>query len=275
MPYKTILVHVDRSPHAAARIALAARLAVAEGGHLVGTAMTGISRLLYQESHDELARTVLAPYVDGLILAADQALARFEGIAGQAGVLSYERRLVHDDVAAGLTLQAQYADLTVLGQNDPGEASTRTYPALAADVMLSSARPVLIVPYVQRSPSFGTRILVAWNESAEAARAVGYALPLLQRAELVILAMFNAAAGTGSPCTEMALYLSRHGIKVEAANETTTLDIGESLLSLGADRGVDLFVMGGYGHTKLRELVLGGVTRTVLEAMTVPVLMAH
>jgi nucleotide-binding universal stress UspA family protein len=275
MTYKTILVHVDHSPHSAARIALAARLAVVEGAHLVGTAMTGISRLLPQESRDDLSRTVLAPYVDGLVATAETALAQFESIAAQAGVVSYERRLVDDDVASGLIWQAQYADLTVMGQNDPLEPSSRAYPDLAAEVMLNSARPVLIVPYALRDPAFGKRILVAWNESAEAARTVTYALPLLRKAELVIIAMFNGPTEGRSPSDDMARYLSRHGIKVEVANETTTGDIGESMLSLGADRSVDMFVMGGYGHTRFRELVLGGVTRTMLDAMTAPVLMAH
>jgi nucleotide-binding universal stress UspA family protein len=108
---------------------------------------------------------------------------------------------------------------------------------------------------------------------------VTQAIPLMQRAVNVNVALFNAVAGTAEhgeqPGADIALYLARHGVKVDVQQQHTDTDIGNALLSLAADNNNDLVVMGGYGHTRLREVLLGGVTLTVLKTMTVPVLMAH
>lgn len=273
MSYKTILVHVDGSPHAATRIALAAQLALQYDAHLVGAALTGVSRLFYQEASADLARTALAPYMDALYRRTERDLGHFTELAVQTGVRSHEQRLVDDEAGAGLVLCARYADLAVLGQADPDLA-----PPLGGDpvpyVLLTCPRPLLVVPYIQRNPVAGKRVLVAWNGSAEAVRAVSAALPLLRLADRVAVAMFGPPQETtGDP--ELVRYLKRHGIDTAPACESVHLDPGERLLSLLADQGADLLVMGGYGRARLSELLLGGVTRTVLQAMTVPVLLAH
>jgi len=104
-------------------------------------------------------------------------------------------------------------------------------------------------------------------------------MPLLKRAKNVTLVVFNSSARYDvhgeQPGADIALYLARHKVKVEVLSQTTTIDVGNSLLSLSSDLGTDLIVMGGYGHTRFRELLLGGVTKTVLNTMTVPVLMSH
>lgn len=281
MSYKTILVHVDPSRNAAHRIKIAAELALAENAHLIGAAMTGISRFAYQDSTIDLSRTIVASYVDTMNQHANEALVQFEAIAQRVGVSSYEKRLVNDEPEGALCLQARFCDLVVVGQTDPDDSSARVISDLPEYVVLNCARPVLIVPYADRLEHVGTNALLAWDGSMEATRAMAGAIGLLQRARNVTLALFNtgqeadthgAQAGAGA---ELARYLARHGIRAELAQQATELDVGDALLALAADRRSDLIVMGGYGHTRLREALLGGVSMTMLTTMTVPVLMSH
>jgi nucleotide-binding universal stress UspA family protein len=134
-----------------------------------------------------------------------------------------------------------------------------------------------MVPYAGRFPDAGQRVLVAWNASREAARAVTDALPLLSRAERVEVVAFDSTGDHGEvPGADIALFLSRHGVKASAARQSAPgVDVGSQILSRAADVDADLIVMGAYGHSRLRELALGGATRSMLDAMTVPVLMAH
>ena len=274
MSYKTILMHVDGSTHDPACIALASVLALQYEAHLIGAALTGVSRFFYQESGADLMRTVLAPYMDELFRKRQAALDRFEGLAAAASVRSYEKRLIDDEAAAGLVLAARYADLVVLGQADPG-APAAPGGALAASVLLACPRPLLVVPYVQGDSATGRRVLVAWNGSSQAMRAVNAALPFLRRADSVTVAMFSTPHEPLAADPDLALYLKRHGVDGEIVHMATDRDVGAALLSLVADQDADLLVMGGYGRTRLRELLLGGVTRSVMEAMTVPALFTH
>jgi nucleotide-binding universal stress UspA family protein len=279
MSYKTILVHVDQSRHAAARIKIAAEIAIAENAHLIGTAMIGISRIMYQGGAADLTGTIVAAEIDALKERATKALAEFDAIARHMGVLSYEKRLVNDEPEGGLSLQARYSDLVVIGQTDVDETCSRVISGLPEYVMLNCARPVLLVPYAGRFDRVGSNVLVAWDGSMEATRAVTNAIPLLKRAKNVSVALFNPSVQSDvhgeQPGADVALYLTRHNIKVEVLQQHTELDVGNTLLSLAADLRSDLIVMGGYGHTRFREVLLGGVTKTVLKTMTVPVLMSH
>lgn len=275
MSYKTILVHADATQQPARRIVLAAQLALDYDAHLIGVATTGVSRYVYQEGGADLARTLLAPYMDGLFAAAERALDRFERIASAAGVNSREKRLMDDEAGAALVLAARYADLIVLGQQDPAAPGAPVGGDLAAWVLLACARPLLVVPYAQQAPAPGRRILVGWNGSGQAVRAIAAALPLLRRADSVTVASFDTPAESAADSAALAPYLARHGVDADLVHDSTGLDVGEGLLSMAADRGADMLVMGGYGHARLRELLLGGATRTVLRSMTVPVLLAH
>ncbi|MDC8756763.1 universal stress protein [Janthinobacterium fluminis] len=279
MAYKTILVHADQSKHAPERIRVAAALAVAEGAHLVGAALSGISGAIYQADAVDLTGAILAGRINTEMDHARTALAQFESLAKAAGVNTYESRLLNDDPQGGLSLQARYSDLVVLSQCDLDEGRTRIIPDLPEYVVLNSARPVLIVPYAGHFPSVGKRALVAWDGSMESTRALTNALPLLRRADNVALALFNPSKRQGVhgelPGADIALVLARHGVKVEVLPQHTDIDVGNALLSLASDQDSDLIVMGGYGHSRFREMLLGGVTKTVLQTMTVPVLMSH
>jgi nucleotide-binding universal stress UspA family protein len=279
MSYKTILVHVDQSRHAAARIRIAADIALAENAHLIGVAMTGLSRFVSQDSGLDLTRTIVANHIETLHQRAKQALADFDAIAKQMAVLSYEKRLINDDPEGGLSLQARYCDLVVVSQTDPDEPISNVISDLPEYVMLNCARPVLIVPYAGQFDHIGDEALIAWDGSMEATRAVTNAIPLLRRAKNVTVALFNPTVQSDvhgeQPGADIALYLARHGIKIEVVEQRTNVDVGNALLSLAADLRSDLIVMGGYGHTRFRELLLGGATMVVLKTMTVPVLMSH
>jgi len=143
---------------------------------------------------------------------------------------------------------------------------------------LGVGRPVLIVPRYGTFETVGERVLVAWNGSREATRAVHDALPLLKLASSVTVLSIDPEHDTGDriPGADIALHLARHGVAAEGMS-TVGLDIsvGDLLLSRAADLGADLIVMGAYGHSRVRELVLGGATRHILQHMTVPVLMSH
>ncbi|HEX8609974.1 MAG TPA: universal stress protein [Telluria sp.] len=276
MPYKTILVHVDHARHAEARLRAAAGVAAVCNAHLVGAAMSGLSRYVYQDGASDLLQTVLSTHMDELMRRANVSLDAFERIAAGATVRSFERRLVDDEPGAALALQARYADLVVLSQSDPDDPVARMTPGLPEYVMLASARPVLVLPHAGHFPVIGSEVLVAWDASTAATRALANALPLLKRAHRVTVAVFNPDDAHGQqPGADIALYLARHGINADVSAQQTSIDIGEALLSLAADVDANLIVMGCYGHARLRELLLGGVTATILTSMTAPVLMSH
>lgn len=281
MSYKTILVHVDSDRHAGKRIDIAARIACAEEAHLIGAAPSGVSRFIYQSRfiYEGGSANGLDNHIEELRRRAASALAGFEDIARRAGVRSYEARQVDDEAGSGVSLQARYCDLVVIGQTDRDEPSAGTLADFPEFVVMNAGRPVLIVPYAGSFETVSRRALIAWDASTSATRAVTAALPLLKRAENVDVVVFNAdkrpEAHGEQPGADIGLYLARHGVKVNVVRQKTDIDVGNALLSIATDLGSDLMVMGGYGHSRFREILLGGVTRTVLESMTVPVLMSH
>jgi nucleotide-binding universal stress UspA family protein len=277
MSYKTILVHVDQSPQAVKRITLAAQLARSQEGHLIGTALTGLTMEYYRNSDMALAGPLSQEELDQITRNSEQALQRFDALASAVDV-SHAQRYSDDQAEVGLVLQARYADLVVLGQTDPDTSGLSILRQLPEHLALHGGRPVLVVPFAGTFTHLDRHALVAWDGSRAATRAVTDALPLLRRSARVTLAVFNPDHTRGEePGADIALYLARHGVRVEVLRQTTApgVDVGNALLSLAADTGADLLVMGAYGHQRWREIVLGGVTRRVLQTMTLPVLMSH
>jgi len=281
MSYKTVLVHTDLSSQAAKRIRLATHIACSHRSHLIGAAMCGFPVEYYRTAAMMFAGPVPQTEFDRLRMEAEQALTRFETMVNAADVQSFERRLCDDDTRSAMVVQARYADLVVLSQSDPADGGASQLDNLAEHVAMYGGRPVLVVPYAGKFERIDHHALVAWDGSRAAIRAVTDAIPLLRRSARVTLAIFNPECQFGvhgeQPGADMALYLARHGVNVEVMVQQTPdgLDVGNALLSLASDLGVDLMVMGAYGHLRWRELVMGGVTRTVIRTMTVPVLMAH
>jgi len=282
MSYKTVLVHVDKDKHAIERIKFAAKIAINEEAHLIGAAPSGVSRFIYQSRfiyEGGGMATHLDSHLDELRNAAKESLALFENTVTKLGVRSHEARQLDDEAGGGISLQSRYSDLVVIGQTDVDEPSSSTLPDFPEFVVMNSGRPVLIVPYTGTYETVASRVLIAWDASTSATRAVTAALPLLKRSENVDVVVFNADsrgdAHGEQPGADIGLYLARHNVKVNVVRQKTDIDVGNALLSIATDLGSDMIVMGGYGHSRFREILLGGVTRTVLQSMTVPVLMSH
>jgi len=193
--------------------------------------------------------------------------------------MSWEKRVVDDEPAGGISLEARYADLVVVSQTDNDEVLPGVMSDFPEYVVMNSGRPVLIVPYAGEFMHVGKKVLIAWDGSMEASRAITGAMPFLRHAQEVKVVVFNAERQVNvhgeQPGADIALHLARHGVKVDVLQETTEQDSGNALLSLAADTFADLLVMGCYAHSRFREILLGGASRTVLESMTLPVLMSH
>ncbi|WP_166877707.1 universal stress protein [Massilia mucilaginosa] len=277
--YKTILVHVDGNARSAARVEFAARFALANDAHLVGLAPTGLSALMYPLSAMGAAMPPVAFPIDEIRDSAERSLDLFDSRARQLGVASPERRLVDEETGDGLCLQARYADLVVISAPTAGDAVLFMRPDYTEYVLLNCARPVLVLPAAGAGGAIGKRVTVAWNGSVEAVRAISGALALLQGAaqvDLVVVGKNDQQDLRGEqPGADIALYLARHGIKVDLSTVHGGGDDGEALLSFAAEKGSDLIVMGAFGHSRLREFVLGGVSRTALRSSPIPLWMAH
>ena len=278
MTYKTIVVHVGGEARRRERLDIACSLAAAFDAHLVG--LFALAEFLVPFALGGNAGEVIAEEGRWRDEAARSAKSDFQAAAARAGVAKTEWRRSERGVLGAARVSARYADLVVVGQADPDHVDEARMPAsFAEDLVLSAGRPVLVVPYAGRFSAVGSRVLVAWNAGREAARAVTDALPLLQRAKSVEVVAFeprrSGADHGAEPGADIALYLARHGVKVSAARQQADIDVGSQILSRAADTDADLIVMGAYGHSRAREVVLGGATRSLLEAMTVPVLMAH
>jgi nucleotide-binding universal stress UspA family protein len=279
MSYKTIAVHLDTTARCTHRVDYAARLALNQGAHLVGVAPTDELRL--PASYREFAPAIdeYSASLGALRTQAREAVASFEKAAKRWGVSFVESREPFDDTADAMALSARYADLVVLGQTDPGFKGFTPPSDLPQFTIVNGGRPVLLIPYAGQFTQLPKIIDIAWDTSQESARAITDALPLLRQARQVNVIMVNARpsdTGHGEvPGADLAAFLARHGVQVEVAQVQADIDVGNALLSRSADDEADLLVIGGYGHSRFREMLLGGVTRSVLEHMTLPVLIAH
>ena len=280
MPYKDLLVHLDDSKSCAKRVGAAVRLAAQHGAHLTGLYPI-VEIPLLNAVRERIPLDIQASMEAEAQRQAEAVLKLFRE-AAECGGVAYEvrtDRALDTTLATVLGMHARYADLVVLGQVDPVEPPC-VGRHLSEEVVLSSGRPVLVVPYIGAPETIGRRVIVAWDASREAARAVADAMAVLERASSVVVVSINPKStplGHGEvPGADIGAHLARHNVKVEVERVVAgEVSVGNVLLSHIADRGADLLVMGAYAHSRVRELVLGGTTRTILESMTVPVLMAH
>lgn len=276
MSFKTILVHIDSGPRCSTRVEVAIRLALQHDAHLVGLqALTPFEPPGYVMA--EIGPAIIEAQRQVAAAEIARAESEFTRQTSGAGLRNVEWRAVVDDPVEAMTLHARYADLIVIGQANA--AYNSHMPAdFPQRLLLAAGRPVLILPAIGSFPSIGKRILVAWNPSREATRAVTDAIPLLRLADNVHVMAVNPKVGEHGAVVgaDIGLYLARHGVRVQVKTDRgAEIDVGNELLSRAADLEADLIVMGGYGHSRLKEWVLGGATRTILESMTVPVLMSH
>jgi len=276
MSYRTLLVHVDDLASSQDRLDFAVALARREEAELVGLYVVPGTDLA-PSTAAMLSNEVVGRRLDRFNERQHAAEKRFRDAVAAAGLDADWRAPAGPSIDAAVA-HARSTDLVIVGQRDPSEAGFGD--ALISNVLLSSGRPTLVVPTTGAPATLASRVLIAWDRGREAARAIGDALPLLARAERVCAVAVDedreASVDERLSDARLRHWLARHGIAIDVEREPVRdVGVGEWLLSRAADLGSDLLVMGGYAHARMRELVLGGVTRTLLRAMTIPVLMAH
>jgi len=277
MTYKTILVHIDAGKKCAARIEIAIRLAQQFHGFLIGLnalsridlpgyVLEGVGGMSIEEFRKRYAEEQVS-----------HGKSTFSKALAASGFARSEWRTSDLDAVDAVTMHGRYVDLIVIGQPWAADISA-VNNSFANQVMLEAGRPVLMIPHAGEFPTIGKRIIVGWNASREATRAVTDAIPFLQQAEVVQVMVINPKSGEhgAMPGSDIALFLARHGVQVEVqVDKASEIDIGNEMLSRASDFGADMIVMGGYGHSRFRESLMGGATRTLIDSMTVPVLLSH
>ena len=272
MTIKDIVLYQGQDSRSAARLDFTIALAQAYEARVTGVYVLSYPAIpTYVEV--ELGSEFIEERKAELHRMADEAKQAFEDRLKRDGI-SGEWRQMRGTPVEAMTLAVHYADIAVVAQANPDEPMPEDN--MADQLALSAGRPVMVVPYVGNFPKVGERIMVAWNGTREAARAVHDAMPFLTRADDVIVYCVNPPDSDHIVGAEISAHLARHGVKADGRHGIAPdLDVGDVLLSAAADFGTDLLVMGAYGHSRIRELALGGATRHLLRTMTLPVLMSH
>jgi len=277
--YQDILLHLTDEPRSKAKIDAALSLARRFESHLIALYTLPPPVMPYYTG-EFIPTEFIQKQVDDAQAAAKACHAAFEAAAKLAGVPVewIESEWPALDAAA---VYGRAVDLVLVGQPDPDPSdAVRVTPDLAVlphELALRAGRPILGLPYAGSLPDkLGENVLIAWNGSRESTRAVHDAMPFLLGAKQVTVYGINPDRDRGTPGADLARHLARHNVKVEVTNTVVSdIEVGEALLSAISDRGIDLLVMGAYGHSRLREMVFGGVTETILDSMTVPVLFSN
>jgi nucleotide-binding universal stress UspA family protein len=286
MSLRDLVVLLDGSARDDAKLAVATGLARRHDAHLTGLcplelllpadmsfALGGYPDLWslpeFAKKIESEARTKAA-----LIEGKFHGLLRREGIKGdwlfEAGSL-----------IPAVVRRAHVADLVVIGQADPDHPPAAAARTLVEDLLMTAGRPLLLVPYAGRFDAIGTAALIGWTPTRESARAVHDALPLFAPSgKVTVLTVESSGSASEAevlPTADIAEHLARHGLDVAAARTVVSdgLSPADALLDYASDIGADLLVVGGYGHSRTREMIMGGVTRDLLRHMTLPVLMSH
>jgi nucleotide-binding universal stress UspA family protein len=278
MSFNDIIVYVDGTEAAKARVTFAVALAKAQNAHLIGVAFAPKALLpLYGA---DVGFADMSEVLEDVKSQGQAALDNFKACAAAAGV-SAEGRLLQgmsEEFPHDFAYLARQVDLTILGQPRDGDPLIGQY-ALVERCLFASGRPVMIVPAAPDNITFKGAIVAAWDGSAEAARAFNDALTFLRSAQRVVL-LVGVVDGTSekdeAPVDDMVAHLKRHGVTVDVMRAPASEgDVGRLLLSKAKEAQADMIVMGAFHHSRWREFILGGVTLTMLEEATVPLFMAH
>ncbi len=277
MAYRDLLLVLDESRGAADRTDATLKFAKRQGAEV---------NALHLSVRQEIPGYVAAEITSDVLSIREEAIAKEAAAAEQAFRAAAENagskaRFGHmtgspGDLADATIAAGRLSDLLILGQPDE-EAGGWLGPWLLESVLMDCGRPVLIIPYIGTHQTVGKRVLIAWDGGREAARAVGDAMPLLTKADRVTVVSVNREPDSQRPGTgAVAEHLRRHGINAD--NQDAKIDDlapSDYMLNKASDDGADLLVMGAYAHSRIRELVLGGMTRRILKNMTVPIFMSH
>ena len=279
MAYKSILLHLDGGARDETALGVALAIAEQEAAHLAALHVIypfTAALATFGDAAGGVIADIGQDYFDAARAAAAAELRQMvERHADQAGI-SVEWRLEEGLADEIVPLQARYADLTVANQIDPTSEDAPCKIGLVVNIVMHYGRPILLVPCAGTFAAPGKRVLIAWNCSREAARAVNDAMPFLRRAELVSVLSINPREADHIAGYDISNHIARHGAKAEALRTVSgDVSVGELLLSEAADLDAGMIVMGAYGHSRLMQFVMGGASRQILESMTVPVFMAH
>lgn len=276
MAIKDILVHVDSTDKSDARLTIAIDLAERNEAHLVGLHVKPTPFIPVSPEAGDFYEQIIEEQERYNDQNADVAKGKFDAAVRKANI-SQEWRVVTGDPSDTIRRQARYADLVIVGQDNPGANGQAA--DLPNGILLTTGRPILVVPNESNVKTFARNILVAWDDGIQATRALHDAMPLLAAADNVTVMAVNpqdSGDHGAAPCSDICLHLARHGVKAHAWPVSSPDLATEALLLQRAfELGSDLLVMGAFGHSRMREFVFGGVTAHVLENMNLPVLMSH
>jgi nucleotide-binding universal stress UspA family protein len=280
MSIKTMLVHVDDGTHAPSHVDTAVALARDVGARLIGAYLVPTGDMSPSVAA-LLPKDLVARRMREASQAQSAAKLAFYAAATRGSLDRIEWRAPAGDPMRALVMHGRCSDLVVLGQPDHEDPLASFAGDLVTEALFGLGRPILMVPYTGTQATLGKRVLIATDGGREAARAIADAMPMIERAAQVRMLVGAPEDSSESPGftevgTRFSGWLRDHGVEPMIERyDMDSGDKGEWLLSRAADYASDLIVMGGYGHARVREMVLGGMTRTILRSMTVPVLMSH
>ncbi|WP_207478593.1 universal stress protein [Arenibaculum pallidiluteum] len=276
MSIKSILLHLANDDRHAQRLEVAQALARRHGAHL---------DILYIATPVSMPAAITGRGASYAFLAEATAIAHEkaeeirERLMPLCADISHSWSVAEGDHVELLAKRAAYADLAVVSQSHPETVEDRISLHLTDRLPLVAPCPTLVIPWKARVPSVATHVLVGWKNTRETATALRGALPVLVAAERVTVLTIEDPEAPSEDGKDLIRYLGHHGVRAELrrnlADDVSSEDAGEIMLEVGREIGADALVMGCYGHSRLRELVLGGATRHVLGHMDMPVFMAH
>lgn len=275
MSYKSMTVCLDNSAGSSRRLDFALTLAAQQSAHLTGMHLS-YAPVIFYDLYTEWG-PMMAEWKEAAQKKHDLARDAFCASAKKEGVNFDWVGYLSSDMQQVIA-HARASDLTIMGQRDPNDAETDFGGGFSENFVFHLGRPVLFLPYTGYLPKSFDTIVVAWDGGREAARAMADALPFLKSAQrVIVLTIYDKVDSDNDlPDVDIGAYLAKHDVKVEIERgEGINMPAAEWLLSRTEFIGADLLVMGAYGHHRLTELVLGGMTRSVLRQMILPVLMSH
>ncbi|MDH3636065.1 MAG: universal stress protein [Gammaproteobacteria bacterium] len=279
MDFKNILIHLDHSSGCQNRLTTAFDLAKKFSAKLNGLFVVP-DYVVPSYVEAQISVDLITDVTEKAIARAQEKLAEYQKLADDAGV-SMQSQVVEGQVIPILREHSKYADLLMLGQDQPDDPDNASY-GLADALLFEGGCACLVVPHSGKLAAPGKRVLLTWNASRESARALREAMPFLTRAESVVVLSSEPDDGNediarGHPhAQELSRFLESHGIEaVSSGISDPDISASDAIIGQAADMNADLIVMGAYGHARLREIILGGVTRDLLKQSSVPLLLAH
>jgi nucleotide-binding universal stress UspA family protein len=279
MKYKNILVHLDNSNGCRNRLEAAFALTRDFEGQLTGLFVVP-NYIVPSYVEAQISVDLITDVTERALARARETLAGYQKLAEKAGV-TMQAEVLEGQLIPVLREHSKYADLLLLGQDDPQDPDNASY-GLADALLFEGGCPCMVVPHTGKLAAPGKRVLLTWNASRESAHALREAMPLLKRAETVLVLSSEPETGeselaSGHPHAEaLARLLESHGIKaVSSGISDPDLDPSDAIIDQAAEMDADLIVMGAYGHARLREIILGGVTRELLKRAPVCLMLAH